>query len=111
MYCVMLTSAPSLYNVYRRYDTQGHSFIVTCVGGSKERTYLYCSTVVPLLSDHPMVLNIRGISRGVVCDQGEVELVGGAKYTLYESSRSETARRLTVVSPFFYACVCMRVHA
>ena len=42
-----------------------------------------------------MVLNICGLSRGVVCDQGEVELVGGAKYTLYESSCSETARQYT----------------
>ena len=48
-------------------------------------------TVVLLLSDHPMVLSIFGLSRGVVCDQGEVELVGGAKCTLYESSCSETA--------------------
>ena len=28
-----------------------------------------------------MFLNIHGVSRGMVCDQGEVELVGGATNT------------------------------
>ena len=50
-----------------------------------------------------MVLNIRGLSRGVVCDKGEVELLDEAKYTLYEFRDRKT---------FNIQCtLCMLAHA
>ena len=45
MYCVMRTSAPSLYNVYRRYDTTTHE-AVRVDSLPTIHVYMYCTCTV-----------------------------------------------------------------
>ena len=57
-----------------------------------------------------MVLNICDLSRGVVCDQGEVELMGGAKYTLFSFSDHRTFTSVYACPSLVNQPVFLHVH-